>query len=75
MQESREEDEQLRRCKEGCGCDGREEREEVRLLQRYLEDQLMLVGSVYDCGEEEEEEDHGDWDLLENLIWVLLEKK
>ncbi|GKV50626.1 hypothetical protein SLEP1_g57326 [Rubroshorea leprosula] len=38
----------------------------------------MLVGSVYDCGEEEEEEeeeDHGDRDLLENPIWVLLEKK
>ncbi|GKV11714.1 hypothetical protein SLEP1_g22942 [Rubroshorea leprosula] len=36
----------------------------------------MLVGSVYDCGEEEEEEeDHGDRDLLENPIWGLLEKK
>ncbi|KAK6940353.1 hypothetical protein RJ641_029884 [Dillenia turbinata] len=23
---------------------------EVRLLQRYLEDQLILVGSMYDCG-------------------------
>lgn len=26
------------------------------LLQRYLEDQLMLAGSVYDCGEDDEVE-------------------
>lgn len=26
-------------------------------MQRYLEDQLMLVGSVYDCGDDDSVED------------------
>ncbi|XP_038683691.1 uncharacterized protein LOC119984018 [Tripterygium wilfordii] len=46
----KEEAEPLRRCEEGL-C-GDQEEEEVGLLQRYLEDQLMLVGSMYDCGDE-----------------------
>ncbi|XP_042486905.1 uncharacterized protein LOC122067125 [Macadamia integrifolia] len=51
----------LCRCEEGRGGEPIEVRE-GRLLQRYLEDQLGLVGSVYDCGDEgfgdcEEEED------------------
>lgn len=29
-----------------------DEEKEVGLLQRYLEDQLRLVGSVYECGDE-----------------------
>ncbi|KAJ4964196.1 hypothetical protein NE237_024135 [Protea cynaroides] len=41
----------LCRCEEGRGGEPIEERE-GRLLQRYLEDQLGLVGSVYDCGDE-----------------------
>ncbi|WJX30930.1 hypothetical protein P8452_19417 [Trifolium repens] len=45
----------LRRCEEGCCYD--ENEEEKGLLHRYLEDQLFLVGSMYDCGDEEEEED------------------
>ncbi|KAL6297350.1 hypothetical protein ACE6H2_005492 [Prunus campanulata] len=44
-----EEEERLRRCEEGRGG----EREEMGLLQRYLEDQLLLVGSVYDCGDDD----------------------
>ena len=54
----------LRRCEEGCcGCGEDDEEEEKGLLHRYLEDQLLLVGSMYDCGdieeeEEEEEEEH-----------------
>ncbi len=24
------------------------------LLQRYLEDQMLLVGSVYDCGDQDD---------------------
>ncbi|XP_022152501.1 uncharacterized protein LOC111020213 [Momordica charantia] len=45
--------ERLRRCEEG-GCaaalpeDGEEE---IGLLQRYLDDQLLLVRSVYECGD------------------------
>lgn len=31
------------------------EEREVGLLQRYLEDQILLVGSVYDCGNEDED--------------------
>ncbi|XP_054816377.1 uncharacterized protein LOC129316131 [Prosopis cineraria] len=47
-------DEQLRRCEEGCsGCGGDEEK---GLLHRYLEDQLRLVGSMYECGDDEDEE-------------------
>ncbi|KAF3445419.1 hypothetical protein FNV43_RR10595 [Rhamnella rubrinervis] len=51
----REDDDRLRRCEEGC-CGAAAEREEMGLLQRYLEDQLMLVGSVYDCGDDDEVE-------------------
>lgn len=46
----------LRRCEEGCSCGGFEA-EEAGLLQRYLEDQLILVRSVYDCGEDDEDRD------------------
>ncbi|KAJ9166894.1 hypothetical protein P3X46_021583 [Hevea brasiliensis] len=57
---------QLRRCEEGfCDCDRLvEEEKEVGLLQRYLEDQLRLVGSMYECGDEfdcPEEEDTADF--------------
>ncbi|GKV09134.1 hypothetical protein SLEP1_g20680 [Rubroshorea leprosula] len=48
----REEEERLRGCEEGCGCNNEGEEREVGLLHRYLEDQLMLVGSVYDCGDD-----------------------
>ncbi|XP_028798312.1 uncharacterized protein LOC114753769 [Neltuma alba] len=47
-------DDRLRRCEEGCsGCGGDEEK---GLLHRYLEDQLRLVGSMYECGDDEDEE-------------------
>lgn len=55
-----EEENRLRRCEEGCCCGGNGEDSEVGLLQRYLEDQLALVGSVYECGDEL---DHQDDDL------------
>lgn len=45
----------LRRCEEGCCYD--EEVEEKGLLHRYLEDQLFLVRSMYECGEDEEFDD------------------
>ncbi|KAK9929745.1 hypothetical protein M0R45_026831 [Rubus argutus] len=54
------EDERVRRCEEGCsgggGCAEEEDEstEEMGLLQRYLEDQLLLVGSVYDCGDDQD---------------------
>ncbi|KAG4982550.1 hypothetical protein JHK87_027299 [Glycine soja] len=55
----------LRRCEEGC-CE--EEREEEKgLLHRYLEDQLLLVGSMYECGEEEEEEDSRKVEDIERI--------
>ncbi|CAG7863783.1 hypothetical protein BRARA_I02382 [Brassica rapa] len=49
-----EDDLRLRRCEEGCNCGGSGP-EEAGLLQRYLEDQLILVRSVYGCGEEEDQ--------------------
>ncbi|EOA36331.1 hypothetical protein CARUB_v10010640mg [Capsella rubella] len=54
-----EDDLRLRRCEEGCGCGGGGgfEEEEAGLLQRYLEDQLVLVRSVYECGEEDQDLD------------------
>lgn len=63
---SEENDERLRRCEEG-NCGGRDTTERgggeeigIMLLQRYLEDQLLLVGSMYDCGDDGElEEDFG----------------
>lgn len=51
-----EDDLRLRRCEEGCNCGGFGP-EEAGLLQRYLEDQLILVRSVYDCGEGEQDQD------------------
>ncbi|KAK4789209.1 hypothetical protein SAY86_020528 [Trapa natans] len=49
-------DARLRACEEGYFCDGggeqMEREREVGLLQRYLEDQLRLVGSVYECGDD-----------------------
>ncbi|XWS21938.1 hypothetical protein CRYUN_Cryun30bG0099600 [Craigia yunnanensis] len=59
MQE--EEENRLRRCEEGCCCGEGEERE-VGLLQRYLEDQLALVGSVYECGDNFDDHDHDPQD-------------
>lgn len=52
----------MRRCEEGCCCGEGEERE-VGLLQRYLEDQLALVGSVYECGSDSDDRVHQDCDL------------
>nr|XP_023889023.1 uncharacterized protein LOC112001092 [Quercus suber]POE65448.1 hypothetical protein CFP56_49529 [Quercus suber]POE79030.1 hypothetical protein CFP56_74413 [Quercus suber] len=54
------EDARLLRCEEGCG--GVEEEEEKEggmglLLQRYLEDQMLLVGSVYECGDADDDDD------------------
>ncbi|KAK7334655.1 hypothetical protein VNO80_26416 [Phaseolus coccineus] len=44
----------LRRCEEGFR---EEEQQEKSLLHRYLEDQLFLVGSMYECGDDN---DNGD---------------
>ncbi|KAK4791859.1 hypothetical protein SAY86_022294 [Trapa natans] len=59
---TRDDDGRLRACEQGFFYDGEErkretetetERErEVGLLQRYLEDQLRLVSSVYECGDD-----------------------
>ncbi|KFK27806.1 hypothetical protein AALP_AA8G431500 [Arabis alpina] len=69
-----EDDLRLRRCEEGCGCGGfgpdQEEEEETGLLQRYLEDQLILVRSVYDCGEDDDEQDR-DCDPDPNRVPLL----
>ncbi|XP_028776326.1 uncharacterized protein LOC114733087 [Neltuma alba] len=47
-------DDRLRRCEEGCsGCGSDEEK---GLLQKYLEDQLCQVRSMYECGDDEDEE-------------------
>ncbi|KAK9271295.1 hypothetical protein L1049_026885 [Liquidambar formosana] len=55
----------LRRCEEGGGGGGEAEREgEVSILQRYLEDQLLLVGSVYECGDDED--DDGDVEFFDS---------
>ncbi|GMI83329.1 hypothetical protein HRI_002002200 [Hibiscus trionum] len=56
-----DEENRIRRCEEGCCGDG--EGREAGLLQRYLEDQLALVGSVYDCGVDLDDRDHQDLDL------------
>ncbi|KAJ6379463.1 hypothetical protein OIU76_016160 [Salix suchowensis] len=63
----------LRRCEEGfCDCDCEEEEgKEVGLLQRYLEDQLRLVGSMYECGDELDDQD-GQNDHDYNLNTPLL---
>ncbi|KAF7817096.1 transmembrane protein [Senna tora] len=51
-----DDDKCLRRCEEGCcgRCDGDEEEKE--LLYRYLEDQLLLVESMYECGDDDDKE-------------------
>lgn len=51
----RRKEEPLIRCEEGCGRGVEEEEEGVGLLQRYLEDQMLLVGSVYDCGDDSDD--------------------
>ncbi|XP_010242686.1 PREDICTED: uncharacterized protein LOC104586971 [Nelumbo nucifera] len=63
----------LRRCEEGRSGDMVEEERKVRLLQRYLEDQLGLVGSVYDCGDDGFGDDGevDDDDLLDNTTPLL----
>ncbi|XVE55031.1 hypothetical protein DITRI_Ditri03aG0128500 [Diplodiscus trichospermus] len=57
-----EEENRLRRCEEGC-YGGEGEEREVGLLQRYLEDQLALVGSVYECGDDFADHQDGNRDL------------
>ncbi|GMN51813.1 hypothetical protein TIFTF001_020961 [Ficus carica] len=65
-----DDDERLRRCEEGYSSrrDAAESGGEeigIMLLQRYLEDQLLLVGSMmYDCGDDGKllEEDFGAGD-------------
>ncbi|ESQ38650.1 hypothetical protein EUTSA_v10029064mg [Eutrema salsugineum] len=59
-----EDDLGLRRCEEGCGGCGEFVVEEYEdgiegsgLLQRYLEDQLSLARSIYDCGEDDGDRD------------------
>ncbi|KAJ8759235.1 hypothetical protein K2173_006755 [Erythroxylum novogranatense] len=54
----REEEEGLRRCEEGlyrCDQKAGEEGSKVGLLQRYLEDQLRLVRSIYEFGDDDDE--------------------
>ncbi|XP_059459949.1 uncharacterized protein LOC132189295 [Corylus avellana] len=51
----RRKEEPLIRCEEGSGRGVEEEEEGVGLLQRYLEDQMLLVGSVYDCGDDSDD--------------------
>ncbi|KAK9743274.1 hypothetical protein RND81_03G228200 [Saponaria officinalis] len=66
----RRRDDGLRRCEEGRGQEEEVEEREIGwlLMQRYLEDQLRLVGSVvavYDCGHDDDDEcddDHDDYD-------------
>ncbi|ESW20898.1 hypothetical protein PHAVU_005G023800 [Phaseolus vulgaris] len=43
----------LRRCEEGFR---EEEQQEKSLLHRYLEDQLFLVGSMYECGDDDDDD-------------------
>ncbi|KAE8666338.1 pentatricopeptide repeat-containing protein [Hibiscus syriacus] len=50
-----DEENRLRQCEEGCYGDRKAM--EAWLLQRYLEDQLALVGSVYDCGDDLDDQD------------------
>ncbi|TKY49612.1 hypothetical protein E2542_SST27046 [Spatholobus suberectus] len=45
-------DDRLQRCEEGYPEEGEEEK---GLLHRYLEDQLLLVGSMYECGDDDEQ--------------------
>lgn len=55
-----EDDLWLRRCEEGYGCgESRVEENEPKeeegngLLHRYLDDQLILARSIYDCGQDD----------------------
>ncbi|XP_021748323.1 uncharacterized protein LOC110714159 [Chenopodium quinoa] len=67
----------LRRCEEGRGgeiVEVNEDDEERELgwmlLQRYLEDQLGLVGSVisvYDCGDDDDDDDDFDIDRHQHI--------
>ncbi|XP_030530654.1 uncharacterized protein LOC115741051 [Rhodamnia argentea] len=62
----------LRRCEEGR-CGGGGESEVGVLLQRYLEDQLRLVGTVYECGDDGDGDgDDGDVGFLESCRSPLL---
>ncbi|GMI90413.1 hypothetical protein HRI_002710600 [Hibiscus trionum] len=61
-----DEESRMRRCEEGCYGDG--EGREAGLLQRYLEDQLTLVGSVYDCGDDLDDHDNQDLDCRSPLL-------
>ncbi|WCJ44220.1 hypothetical protein M5689_024900 [Euphorbia peplus] len=50
-----DDEDRFRRCEEGfCNCDP----EEVGLLHRYLEDQLILVKSMYECGDDDDHDHH-----------------
>ncbi|KAF8025513.1 hypothetical protein BT93_F2368 [Corymbia citriodora subsp. variegata] len=74
-QEDEEAAERLRRCEEGR-CGGGES-EVGLLLQRYLEDQLRLVGSVYECGDDGDgvgdgDDNDGDVGFLESCRSPLL---
>uniref|UniRef100_A0A1J3DVB0 Uncharacterized protein n=1 Tax=Noccaea caerulescens TaxID=107243 RepID=A0A1J3DVB0_NOCCA len=67
-----DDDLRLRLCEEGCGGCGEfvvevDEIEGSSLLQRYLEDQLILARSIYDCGEVD-----GDHDLDPIRVPLLL---
>ncbi|KAB2031419.1 hypothetical protein ERO13_D05G288000v2 [Gossypium hirsutum] len=56
-----DEENRLRQCEEAPCGEG--EGRGGGLLQRYLEDQLALVGSVYDCGDDFDDHDNQDLDL------------
>ncbi|KAJ4966523.1 hypothetical protein NE237_018372 [Protea cynaroides] len=62
----------LCRCEEGIGGEPIKEEREGRLLQRYLEDQLDLVASVYDCGDKGFGDCEGMVDDLEGKTSPLL---
>ncbi|CAL0326192.1 unnamed protein product [Lupinus luteus] len=69
FRDSEDGNDRLRWCEEGC-CNGEEDK---GLLHRYLEDQLFLVGSMYDCGnksdedQQEQEDDSRRIQDIENL--------
>lgn len=75
-EEEEEAAERLRRCEEGRCCGGGGGESEVGLLlQRYLEDQLRLVGSVYECGDDGDgdgDDNDGDVGFLESCRSPLL---
>ncbi|CAN6720297.1 unnamed protein product [Malus baccata var. baccata] len=67
-------EERMHRWEEGRGSGSaaavvkEEEKEEMGLLQRYLEDQLVLVGCVYDCGDDESDGLYHDNDSNTTLL-------